>query len=149
MHYPVLLFALLMSCVPHCSGFVPLPTIQLSKPPSSAIERCLVPDTARGDAIATLSHLGEPELASRRNFLFLPFVLLPFRAQTTVAEGQDAVASLKISLKQGLVPPQGGGSAIYVTVRLAGKMKGLATGRELSPFASIRIPVCPVSVHPS
>jgi hypothetical protein len=54
------------------------------------------------------------------------------------AEDAD-VASGSIVVKAGVSPPATG--AVYVTARLAGAMKGLSKNRDLSPVASIRIPV--------
>ena len=39
-------------------------------------------------------------------------------------------------------------SAVYVTARIAGAIKGLSTGRDLSPVASVRIPVDSSTVTP-
>eukprot|EP00961_Rhodomonas_salina_P132544 1783907-Rhodomonas_salina.1 len=57
-----------------------------------------------------------------------------------MAEGSpEAVAEGVITLKEGSKGLEGG--AIYVTARLAGVIKGISTGRDLSPVASIKIPV--------
>uniref|UniRef100_A0A7S0YZ33 Uncharacterized protein n=1 Tax=Hemiselmis tepida TaxID=464990 RepID=A0A7S0YZ33_9CRYP len=72
--------------------------------------------------------------------LVCPLLGLPLQG-AAVAEGSDGalVARGTITVRPGAEPPAGG--AVYVTARLAGVKKGFSTNRELSPIASIKIPV--------
>jgi hypothetical protein len=93
------------------------------------------------------------EMTGRRDFLSIPLALASLVAVPT-GVGADGAAcggggvggagagglSIRVALKEGSEPPPKGSSAIYVTARLAGKIKGFATGRELSPVLSIRVP---------
>ena len=99
--------------------------------------------------------LGGPsmEMTGRRDFLSVSLALASLvavppgvRADGAGCAGGGGAGtgagglSILVALKEGSEPPPKGSSAIYVTARLAGKIKGFATGRELSPVLSIRVP---------
>jgi len=85
-------------------------------------------------------------LTGRREVLShcLVVPLVSFASGGAAAAESDTVASGKISVRA--TPPSTG--AVYVTARLAGVKKGLSTNRDLSPVASIKIPVDPSTTLP-
>lgn len=102
----------------------------------------------RGRSYHRSSHRAASDLrmimTARRDVLLLcpALVTLVFPAGGRADEGGVVGVEIFVGLKEGSEAPPKGSSAIYVTARLAGKIKGFATGRELSPVLSIRIPVC-------
>ena len=55
-------------------------------------------------------------------------------------EPQAALARGSIKVRAGATAPSSG--AVFVTARLAGAVKGFSPSRDLSPIASVKIPVC-------